>query len=319
VDGNEVWNMLLYLSKNGDINESIQKHFTPILIQRTQTVSFETFKRYNQLAKECLKQMKDENRQTFLKILEAVLNAFLHKQLNDEHYSYRYTESVLKELLNITLELSTTYNLQHPSCLLIIRNLLFKLDTHTHTKPRKIKCLFERLNNFDQSLCETNDPADIIQDDWLTGYTFYIPQDWWTLSKDDYQSLCSMHRNNGWTIHCWSRLIYLSLLKSDITKPNEILEPLNQWMFNVGHDFYNDDDTLTIIFVRNIFETVIVKHIKSILCFPNIGSIIQYILHARENQSHLIAIKQVNDFVQNVQQLLQDTLLLNGKSILKVK
>jgi hypothetical protein len=305
-----LWNMFLHLSKTSDINESMQKHLSFVLTQRTQNISIETFKRHYQLGKECLKQMKDENREKFLKIFEAVLHAYLDKQLNNEEYSYRFIQSDLKEFLSITLELLSTQNLQHHSCLLIIRHLLFKLDKHTLNKCSKIKSLFERLNDFDRTLCETNDPAVIIQDEWLNDYIFNIPQDWRMVSRYDYQRLCEIHRDNRWSIHIWSRIVTLSLMKSETAKPNEMLTKLNEWMINVKHD---NNDILTTIFVKNVFEIVIVKHMKSILSLPNIGSIVEYILRARQEQPCLIDIKQVDDFIQNVQHSIQNILLLNGE------
>jgi hypothetical protein len=259
-------------------------------------------------------QIKEENRQHFLKILETVLNTFLNKQLNEERYSHQFTESDLKEFLSITVELSSTHSLQHPCCLLIIRQLLFRLDKTIQRKSRKLRCLFERLNNLDKNLYATNDSALIIQDEWLTDYTFHIPQEWWLLDRSDYQSLCDIHHNNTWSIYIWSKIVHLSFIKSEITKPNELLMQLNEWMSNVKHDIYDRNDTLTIIFVKNIFEIVIAKYIKSILFVPNIGSILQYILRIKKEQPHFIDTKQMDDFIQNVQHAIRDILSLNSKS-----
>jgi hypothetical protein len=89
---------------------------------------------------------------------------------------------------------------------------------------------------------------------------------------------------------------------------------LNEWMSNVKHDIYDRNDTLTIIFVKNIFEIVIAKYIKSILFVPNIGSILQYILRIKKEQPHFIDTKQMDDFIQNVQHAIRDILSLNSKS-----
>ncbi|CAF4165847.1 unnamed protein product [Rotaria sp. Silwood2] len=312
VDTDAIWNMFLYLSKNGDLNQIMQTHLGSILTQRIQIISIKTFKQYNQLINECLKQMKDGNREHFLRLLETILHAFLSRQLNDELYSYQFEEWNLKEFLTIGLELAPTYSLQHRNCLLIIQHLLFKLDKKVATKSRKIKCLFERLNNLDSNLCETNHPVDIIQDEWLNDYIFHIPQDWLGLSRYDYQTLRDIHRNNHWVTYIWSKLINLSLLKLDTTKWNEALAQLNQWMINVKCDIYDANDTLTIIFVKNIFEIIISKHTKSVLSLPNIESILQYILRAKEDNSSLIDRKQVDDFIQNVCHLIQDIVSLNS-------
>jgi hypothetical protein len=314
VSDDDLWAMFLNLSESSDINESMQKHFSLTLTQRTQKISIDKVKNYHKWCMESLKKIKNENYEKFLKILQTVIHEFLNIQLNDEKYSYQFKESNLKEFLTITLELSSTHSLQHPSCLLIIRHLLFKLDKDISNKYKKVKSLFERLNGFDQNLCETNDPAGIIQDEWLNDYIFHIFQDWQNMDKKDYDNLCNTHHDNRWSIHIWSRLITLSLLKSETGKSSEMLACLNKWMINVKHDIYNVNDTLTIIFVKNVFEFIIAKHIKSVLALANIGSIIEYILRAKQDQNYLIDIKQVDDFIQNVQHSIKDILLLNGKS-----
>ncbi|CAF4220855.1 unnamed protein product, partial [Rotaria sp. Silwood2] len=309
---NSIWNMFLYLNTTENFNQIMQKYFSLILMQQIQTISIEILKNYYRSVNECVNKIKDENREDFLRILETVLCAFLNKQLTDEHYSCQFSENDLKELLNIAFELSSTHDLQNRSCSLIIQYLLFKLVKNVPSKSIKIKYLFERLNNFDTNLCETNDPADIIKDEWLIDYIFHVPQDWLMISKNDYQNLSDIHHNNRWSIYIWSRIISLSLSTSEIGKWDEILAKLNEWMINVQHDIYNANDTLTIIFVKNIFEIVIFKHTKSVLSTPNIGSILQFILHTRQYNSHLIDIKQVDNFIENVCHLIRDILSLNS-------
>ncbi|CAF3923938.1 unnamed protein product, partial [Adineta steineri] len=123
---NEVWNMFLYLSSIGDLNEIMQKHLILILPPRIDRISTEDFKQYTKLAKDHLTQISDEKRPPVLKILETVLYAFLNKQLHDDQYSYKFTESDLKEFLNTSLEFSASCTLENSSYLLIIRHLLFK-------------------------------------------------------------------------------------------------------------------------------------------------------------------------------------------------
>jgi hypothetical protein len=52
---------------------------------------------------------------------------------------------------------------------------------------------------------------------------------------------------------------------------------------------------------------------KSVLSFSNINLIIQYVMHIREDTTHLIDRKLVDDFVETVKQAIKDVLLLNGK------
>jgi hypothetical protein len=309
----DLWKVFLQLIKIGDINGIMKNYFSLILTQQMQNIAIETFKQYYRSAEASIKQIKDENRQHFLEILEIVLHAFLNKQLNDEKYSYQFTESDLQQFLIITNKLTPTYSLQHPSCLLIIRHLLFKSGKKAIYKSGKIMDLFEKLNHFDQSLCATNDPTNMIQDEWLTDYIFDSPQKWPLITRNDYHNLCVIHHNNPWSIYIWSRILHLSFIKFEVAKSNQILVALNEWMNDVKHDIYDKNDILTIIFVKNIFEIVITKHIKSISSLPNIGSILRYILRARDDQTPLIDIKKVDDFIQNVVHSIQDILKLKGE------
>ncbi|CAF2135740.1 unnamed protein product [Rotaria magnacalcarata] len=308
-----LWELFLNLSTNDDINEIMQKHFSSILTHRMQTVNIGTFKHYYVCAECCLPKIKDENRLVFVGILDTVLQGFLSKQLNDQSYSCQFTEYHLKEFLNIALKLSPMNSLQHPSCLLIIRHLLFKLDNYDIAISEKIKRLFARLSNLDKGVFQTDDPATIIKDEWLIDYIFHIPQDWFMLSRYDYDCLTAVCQNNSWSLYIWSRLIQLSLSKVETDKWNATVAHLNHWMINVGRDKYTANDTLTIIFVNTIFDTVIFKNSKSVLFVPNIGSILTYILDARQNNDNLIGIKQVDDFIQKVNESIKDILSLNGK------
>ncbi|CAF2672999.1 unnamed protein product [Rotaria sp. Silwood2] len=289
------------------------KHFGLILTQKIDNTPLKTLTNYYHCVNRCLQHIKDESHERFLTLLEAVLHAFLYKQLNKTQYSHQFKESDLKEFLNIALELSSTCDLKHQSCLRIIQHLLFKLENNAITKPTKIKYLFERVNNLDDNLCEKNDPASIIQDEWLNEYIFHMPQDWSMLSEYDYQVLNKIHSNNRWSIYIWSKLISLSLSKTEVDKWKETLAELNEWMIIVKHDIYDPNDTLTIIFVKNIFDIVISKHTKSLLSVWNIGTILNYILCGRQSNHNLLNTKQVDDFIQNVHHSMQDILSLNSK------
>ncbi|CAF4347844.1 unnamed protein product [Rotaria sp. Silwood2] len=210
----------------------------------------------------------------------------------------------------MTLDLSSTHNLQQSSSLLIIQHLLFKPDKYEKIKVNQLKYLFNKLNDI-EDLCEKNDPANIIQDEWLSDYIFHIPQDWLMLKKSDYQRLCDIHRNNRWSKYIWSRLITLSLSKLLADKWNETIAQLNEWMINVKHDIYAANDILTIIFVNNVFDVIISKHTKSVLFASSIGSILNYILAAKHDKHYLIDEKLADDFIQNVNQSIKDILSLN--------
>ena len=307
------WTMFLYMSKTDVINDIMQKHFPSILIRRMQTISVETFKQYYELVKECLKQIKDENRSRFLSMFEEIYHAFINKQLNDDCFSYRLSEIHMRQLINIASELSLINNLQHPSYSLIIRHLLFKLNKNILNKAYHIKDIFERINRFDNIFCVKNDPAKIIQDEWLNDYVFRVPEEWSKINTYDYNALCNAHHQNPWSIYIWSRIVHLSFFKSDTTKSHDILVSTDKWMINVKHKTFDTNDTLTIIFVKYMFEIIIVKHIKSVLLLSNIDSLLQYILCIKENSSDFIDIKLVDDFVENIKRSINDVLLLKSE------
>jgi len=280
--------------------------------------SIEAFLRYTKLANQCMTKIKTDYHPRFVRIFEKIFDTFINKQLNDVQYCHQFSDSALKEFLKIGLEMSSTHNIQQPSCLLIIQRLLFQNDIRLSKIADKIKDLFKKLNDFDQDLCENNDPMIIIQDKWLQDYLLAIPEDFLhNFNQNVYQYLCDNHRNNRWTIYIWKRLVHLSILKSKPENMNEMLLKLNHWMTVIKHNIYDINDTLTIILVINLFELIIVKYTKNVLSLPNIESIISFILHSRQDQLHQLDTKQVDEFIQNGLKSIQHILLLQGKFKLK--
>jgi hypothetical protein len=276
--------------------------------------SIEAFLRYTKLVNQSMTKIKVEHRPRVVNIFEKIFNTFITKQLNEERYSHQFSDSALKEFLSIGLEMSSTHSIQQPSCLLIIRRLLFQNETRLVKTTDKIKGLFKRLNDFNSDLCENNDPIKIIQDDWLQDYVFAMPEDFLNnFNANVYQYLCEHHQNNRWIIYIWKRLIHLSILKSKPEDANDMLLKLNDWMKTVKHNVYNINDTLTIILVINLFELIIAKYTKSILSLPNIEDIIKFVLCTRQEQLYELDIKQVDEFIQNGQKAVQQILLLQSK------
>jgi hypothetical protein len=318
VNLNDLWTMFFHICTNSELNEIIQKHLISKLSFRTMNASIEDFLRYTKLANQCVTKIKTDYRPRFMRIFEKIFDSFINKQLNDERYCYLFSDSALKEFLNIGLQMSSTHNIQQTSCLLIMRRLLFQNDIRLLKIADKIKGLFKKLNDFDQDFCENNDPMFIIQDEWLQDYLLAMPEDFLhNFNSNVYQYLCDNHRNNRWTIYIWKRLIHLSILKSKPENTNEMLLKLNDWMSLVKHNVYNINDTLTIILVINLFELTIVKHTKYVLSLPNIEFIVNYILNSRQEQLHELDTKQVDEFIQNGQKSIQQILLLQGKYNLK--
>lgn len=316
LDLDNLWTMFINICLTSELNEIIQKHLMEKLSYRTMNTSVENFIRYTKLAKHNFAKIKEKNQPQFIKIFEKIFDAFISKQLNDERLSHLYSSSDLKEFLSIGIEMSLTHHLQTQSCLLIIRHLFFQNNTRVMNVTDKIKDLFKKLNDFDQGLCERNDPVTIFQDEWLQNYLLAIPEDFLcNFDENIYQYLCDNHRNNPWTIYIWKRLIHLSILKSKIENINEMLLKLNDWMNIVKHNVYDINDTLTIILINNIFEQIFVKYTKNILSFPNIEFIVSFILHSRQEQVqvHQVDVKQIDEFIQNGQKSIQHILLLQGK------
>lgn len=314
INNDVLWNTLLFFIKNGDINEIIQKQFGTILVQRLQTISVENFQGYYKSINEILKLDNAEPRPLTLKLFEYIFQEFLLRQLTDDQYSYRLHEKNLKPLLNIAQELSSAIDFQRPSYYLVIRHLLFTLDKTVTKKYYKIRCLFSRIDRLSsEEWFRIIDPSSIIRDDWLNDHIFDLPGQWLEMKKDDYKLICDAHRNNRWSIHIWSKIIYWTFKRSESSKSNEILSSMNQWMADVEHDTYNANDTLTIIFVKHVFELMIVKHMNSLTSLSNINVIIQYVLCLRQEAPDSIDSKLVDDFVENAKQSIKEILLLNGK------
>jgi hypothetical protein len=249
-----------------------------------------------------------QTRPYFVEIFEQIYDAFVLKEIQT-----RLNEKDLKELLNIDSSLISPNHIYRTPISSVIQQLLFKIDPSILNTAEKIKRLFQNLKNFDENICKDNNPVNIIEDEWLKDFIIIIPQIWIKLDQDTYGYLCNNHQNNQWIIYVWSRIVHLSLLKTVKDNPNLTLVKLNEWMKNVKHDIYNPNDILTIIFVKNLFEVIIIKHMKSMLLLPNIETIIKYVISIRERQPNDIDARQVDDFIRNACQELENILQLKSK------
>lgn len=309
-----VWNRFVNLSETIEMNELTQKHLIRILTQNIQHVSIETFNGYLHSAKTCFNHMKRENQPYFAKIIESVIFALLHRQLNNMHPSSCISKESLRKLLGITLELTLDKKALNQPCLFMIQHLLFKQDKYTTPKWRQIKNVFDQIKELDQKLCDQQNPSDIIQDSWLDAHVFSISHDLLKWSTFDYESLCKSHLNHPWSTYLWSRLVNLSFCRAEISKPRETLEALNKWFTNMKHNDYDESDTLTMNLVKSIFEALLSKYAKDALSFSNIDSIMQYILILRERAPDQLDVKLVDGFVEAIKQSIKDVLLLNSKA-----
>ncbi|CAF1202439.1 unnamed protein product [Didymodactylos carnosus] len=309
----DFWNVFYYLSETYEITENIHQDFVRKLTLDVRTLSIKEFLQLNQDIIEHLKNVKSENYTRFMTIIETLFEEFTKNLLKREQPYNQLLDIDLKELLKNSLELSLARTLQKPSSLLIIRRLLFQNNSRTLNVVDRIYTLFYNLKDFDQDLCRVNEPADIIHDEWLQDFLFDIPENFCTqLNHHDYRNLCNTYEDNRWTNFIWSRIMYLSILKSKSGKSNNMLLKLNQWMIDVKHDTFNIKDTLTNIIIVNLFE-IIIKDVESVLALPNIPSIIDFIFRIKNEEIHGINLKEINNFIQRGQSFVQDILLLKGQ------
>jgi hypothetical protein len=305
----EIWNTFLYLWQKTDLNETVQKHLIECLTDRFPTRYVDSFCQYICSAVQHLAQIKLEYHSNYVKTLQAIIHIFIDKQCNEKHYSLMLTEQYLKQLFQLICSLPSAPDLQQPPGSLIIERLLFKNDRHVSVRTERLKVLFQRLNDFDENLYRTLAPNLIIRDDWLNDYVLLIPQEESFLSTKVYQDLCNNHQSNPWTIYVWSRITYRSLLNVAPDNTNNVLLNLNQWLVSVKQ---NVNNTLTIVFLVNLFDTIIIKFKKCILQLPNIEYTLDCIFHAREENNIRSNATQVNEFIDNGIECIEDILLLKG-------
>jgi len=312
-----LWEMFLHLIKISNRNEIMMKYFGAILTKRISTVSSGTFNQCITSAKEHLKKIDEKTRSQFIEVFGQIYDAFVLKEIQNKGYSNRLTDKNLKELVNIDSSLLPPNRFTRPSNLLVIQQLLFKSDSSATNSIQNIQRLFQNLKDFDGNICRNNNPIGIIEDEWLKDFLIIIPQMWIKIDQDVYRSLCNNHQNNQWTIYVWSRVIQLSLSKTVKENLNMTLFKLNEWMKIVKHDVYHPNDILTIIFVKYLFELIIVKYTNSIIILPSIETIIKFVIAIKEQQPDKINTRQVEDFIRRGLQDLEHILRLKGEVIRK--
>ena len=303
VSSDDLWNTFIDLSTNANINETMKKHLIAVLTKSIRTVTMETFSAYAQSIRNCLTKVKSSA--YFREIFDQVYDAFI--TMNSSH-TIRLKQSDVKELLNIALEFTSTRSIRRPSCLLLLREYLFKLDNRMKNTGEKIQTLFENFSHYDESFYDREDPRDIIDDDWLKDYLITNTQIWLKLDDQIYRNLCKHHRNNPWIIHIWSRIVHLSLEKYINDNPNQTLVKFNQWMQNVQHDHYDPDDNLTIIVVEKLFQLVIKKHIKAILSFSNVEIITNFLFSIPSDR-----LSGMDEFIEHGTGMLRTVFQLQGQ------
>ncbi|CAF1064818.1 unnamed protein product [Adineta steineri] len=261
-----------------------------------------------------LARFNDENFANRMKILGTVFDGYVSDLFVTNIDPYKIEDDEWLQLFNIALKLSQIRSLTQSSCLIIINRLLFNFG-HKGLISEKILLCFQRIERFRNELCNNYDPKQIIKDEWLTEYTLPIILMLTCLNKSEYEALRHEHREHPWKSYVWLRIIQLSTQKSNIKDPNEIFVTIVDWMKRVGHHIHQHDDTVTIVFLNTVFETIIMKNINSILFSPNIETIISFILDAHYDKSPLVNENQVNEFIHKAQQAMRNILLLRASPL----
>ena len=310
-----LWQLFLDLNRISTLNGTMKKHLSAILTKRVSAISLATFRQCVTSAKEHSTKINRESRPHFLEVFERIYDAFILSESQKKRSVNPLTDRQFKELLNVDASLIPIDHFTRPSNLLVIHQLLFRSDPSAPDFIHKIQRLFSNLEEFNANICQNQNPTDIIEDEWLTDFLPVIPQTWIKLDQNAYKYLCNHHQNNRWTIYVWSRIIQLTLTKNVQESVNPTLVKLNDWMKIVGHDVFQPNDILTILFVKNLFEMFIVKYIKLIVLLPNIETIINFVMAIKEKQPTRISGKDVDEFVQRSRQELDQIFRLKGKCI----
>ena len=318
----DLWSIFLYFSKENKINEIMALHLISNLNQKIATAGVNIFSNCYQSIKDSIPMVKSKNHARVAQILQETFYTIVRKKVYPSSLSghcYPLFEDDAIELLKVFLTFSWPIMPPNLSCLFLIEHLIFNLYDINKDKFEKLIRLFQRLNKLNEKICSKNKPEKIIKDNQYTDYFQFTLHDLLKLTQGDYQRLCEIHQNNCWSLYIWSKLVYNSIFNIDINNSNEILKRVNKWIIEVQHDKYQDNDPLTTIIIKNVFENIIFKNTKQVLSLPAIQPIIRYILDAREAASSKMDKSKIDEFVDIAKQSVRAVLLLEGKSVLLQK
>ncbi|CAM4822618.1 unnamed protein product [Rotaria magnacalcarata] len=309
----DVWNMFLHLYKIGAISNVIQKHLIPILNERILSTSIVNFQRYARLAKNRLADIKPELQSHFIRLFENIFDAYIIKQIGNSNCWYQLSRTEWIDILQVGLEISSTDLSGRRSCLLLLRKIVFEIESLTTLNAQRLKDLFRNLKIFNETICQKYDPQQIIEDDWLKDFLIANLQIWLKLDQDTYKYISENHENNPWAIYIWSRIVHLSLSKMFNSSHIDILTNMDDWMKKVECDIYKPTDIFTMILMNQLFQLIIVKYSKSILSLPNVVTIMNFIISMRENTSERIATSEINKFINNCLDTVHEIFQLKSK------
>ncbi|CAF3146041.1 unnamed protein product, partial [Rotaria sp. Silwood2] len=314
VDTDDLWNMLIHLYKTVDINDIIQNHLFLTLKERIPSVTVLKFLKYTKSTKKSLEEIKIESFKSFVDLFEKIFDVYIIQNINNPRHSYQFNRTDYHELLQNGLEIFSTDRLvERPSCLLLIRKVLFEVESLQMPNTQRLKNLFENLKDFKKSLCEKYTAEKIIDDECLKDFLITNISIWLKLGRETYKYLCENHENNPWTIYIWTRIIDLSFSKILNNNHIDILIKINDWMKDVQHDIYNPTDILTIILVIKLFELALMKYSRSILMLPYINIIMSFIISMRDNTSVIMNVHEIDNFLMSGKETIYEILRLKAK------
>ena len=314
VDINNIFNVFLILSKMNVLNDTVKKILNETLPRKLSSIRLSVFNEFAKSAQESLLAINDQTRPIFIAIFLKCFHAFLEEKMPDL-YADPFDRSNYINLLNIGLSFPSTDSLEQPSNKRLIHNIVCKIDkTHIKSTPEKLRALFQNLKVFTGNFAEHYDPEKTIEDSWLKDFSINNLAIWVKIDWETYRNLCENHQNNRWTLHVWSRIMYLSL--SNLSSSNstiDVLCKLNDWMKEIKHTEYDPNDILTIAFIRTLFDVILFKYSQSTLSLPPINAIMNYVIGMRETPVNTELDQPINQFLDHGIKILKDVLLLKSK------
>ena len=218
-------------------------------------------------------------------------------------------------LLNIGLKFSSTKVLQKPACKSLIHRILVDVPNQDQSPSQKLITLFTNSQILAGDYFDHNDPKNSIADSWLKGFCINHISMWTRVDSTTYQTLCNTHQNNRWTLYIWSRIMHISLQNLSNNNSTELLSILNDWMKDIGHETYDQNDILTIIFVNKLFDLFLSRHTRSILSLPLIDAIMNFVIGISNEPTTEEVPESINAFLANGRQILEEVLQLQSMFI----
>lgn len=311
----DLWKMFLRLYEILEIKEIVQHNLKKMISEKLPSVSFRTFHQYMKLAKTSLENIPEQSTKHFMDAFKNIFDNYIEEKAEDSYQWNRFNSADCIDLFEIGMKLSQDSQLERNSLLLLVRKIVFNVDSASKNSVQKLIDMFKNLSMIDDTWCHQCSAEKIIQDDWLSDFLIPHIDIWLKINREAYNNLSTNYQSHPWSGHIWSRICHLSFSKMTGNKSSDILSKINQWIQAVQHHIYKPADIFTIIFMTKVFDLILEKCSKSVLLLPDISAIIKYIIAMKQNSSITIYQNRIEAFLTNtigdVEQLIQ----LNRKFI----